>query len=399
MKAILIVAALDKKGLETRYCKKRIQELGAKPLIMDGGVFGKPTITSDITREQVAQASGLTIGDIRKIPAEAEALVIQTKGAGTIAKRLVKEGKIHGVLGIGAGMAPSLEVGMMGCLPIGIPKVMVSSRFGDTWVSSQPLITSDICMFHSVADMVGINPLTRTIFSRACGGVVGMANAQVKQEAHKKKTVALMAKGTTETTNRELRYRIAASGFEPMTFNCFGHGPANLEQAIADGFIDGGVIELSSDWLDYICGGGSFPPKDRYENAGKQGLPQVFIPGSCDFIAAAPGTFPGRKVAPRYKSVSLFRSSREELKRAGKQIGQKLSKSKGPVTVVIPTKGFGVHDQEGGQLWEPDADEGFIEGISAFEDQLQIEKIDAHISDPKFIDSVMSAFLKNVTRA
>lgn len=398
MKTILVVAALDAKGLEIRFCKKRIEELGAKALLMDGGL-GEPTITPDITREEVAKAAGLTIKDVRKIPAEAEALGIQAKGASNIAQRLAKEGKIHGVLGIGSNMGTSLETGVMRSLPIGIPKFMVSSQAGNPAVVGPLIGTKDICMFHSVTDVVGINTLTRTIFSRACGGVVGMANAEVKQETDEKKIVALMAKGTTEPINRLLRYRIEASGFQPMTFHCFGYGPASLEQVIADGYINGGVIELSSDWLDYICGGDSFPPGDRYETAGKQGLPQVFVPGSCDFIAASPGTYPGRKVAPHNKAVALFRSSREELVRVGKEVGQKLSKSKGPVTVVIPMRGFSMHDQEGEALWEPDANTGFVEGISAFGDKIKIVKVDAHIFDPEFIDAVMDAFLKNVTKA
>jgi uncharacterized protein (UPF0261 family) len=260
--------------------------------------------------------------------------------------------------------------------------------------------TSDICMFHSVTDVVGINRITRTIFTRACGGVVGMANAEVKSDPEKsKKIVVIMAKGCTEPANQALRDRVAAAGFQPMTFHCFGYGPASLEQVLKDGFIEGGVIELSSDWLDHIGGGDSFPPDDRYENAGKHGLPQVFIPGSCDFIAAAPGTFTDRKVAPHNRAVALFRSTKEELVRLGKEVGEKLSKSKGPVTVVIPMKGFAVHDCEGGQLWDPEANSGFLEGISPYEGKIKIVKVDAHANDEKFTDAVMDAFLENVAIA
>ena len=96
--------------------------------------------------------------------------------------------------------------------------------------------TKDICMFHSVVDVVGLNRFTRTIFTKACGGVVGMANAQVKEEKNEKKTVALCAKGATEDANRMLRQRLIDAGYHPMTFHCFGYGPASLaEQVIADG--------------------------------------------------------------------------------------------------------------------------------------------------------------------
>lgn len=399
MKTILIIAALDKKGLEIRYCLEQIKKIGAAALLMDSGIHGEPSIPADITREAVSGAAGLTMDGVKKIPSEAEAFGVQTKGAGVLASKLAEEGKIHGVLGIGSSMVPCLEIGVMKLLPLGMPKIMVTSQADDPAVIKQAVGAKDICMFHSVSEVVGLNPLTEGVLRRACGAVVGMAGAQVPFADHKKKTVALMAKSTTDSVNQTLRYRIAAAGFEPVSFNCSGYGPLNLEQVITDGLIDGGVIELSSDWLDSLAGGESFPPKNRYENAGYMGLPQVFVPGSCDFIAAVPEAFEGRKSVPLNKQITLFRSSREELFRAGKQIGEKLARSESPVTVVIPMKGFSEYDREDKPLWDPAANQGFIDGISAFKDQLEIIKVDAHITDLKFIDAVMNAFLKNVTRA
>jgi uncharacterized protein (UPF0261 family) len=195
-----------------------------------------------------------------------------------------------------------------------------------------------------------------------------------------------------------IRQRLADAGFLPMTFHCFGFGPASLEQVIADGYIDGGVIEFSSDWLDRIAGGYSFPPDDRYENAGKIGLPQVFVPGSCDLIAAPPGKYTGRKAGRHNEAITAYRSSHSELRQVGREIGEKLSKSKGPVTVVIPLQGFSMYDRVGGPLYDPDANAGFTDAISAFADKIKIVKVDAHILDKKFADAVMDAFLENVAK-
>jgi uncharacterized protein (UPF0261 family) len=183
-----------------------------------------------------------------------------------------------------------------------------------------------------------------------------------------------------------------------MTFHCFGVGPASLEEVISDGYIDGGVIELSSDWLDRIAGGYSFPPDDRYENAGKLGLPQVFVPGTCDLIAAPPGRHTDRKTHPHNEAVTSYRSSYAELHQVGTEIGEKLSKSKGPVTVVIPMQGFSVFDRVGGPMYDPDADAGFIDAISAFSHKFKVVKVDAHILDERFVDAVMDAFLENVAK-
>ncbi len=394
-KTILIVATLDTKGIEAEFAKKQIESLGATVLLMDAGILGRPIIRPDITREEVARAIGLSIEEIRKIPVEAEALGRMTEGAALITRRLADDGRIHGVLGIGGGMGTALGSGVMRALPLGIAKFMVSSQAGNPDVVGLAVGTKDICMYHSVTDVVGINRLTRTIFTKACGAIVGMANVEAKEEPSDRKTVALCAKGTTEDANRMIRERLSDAGYQPVTFHCFGFGPASMEEVIAGGYIDGGVIEFASDWLDSVGGGASFPPPDRYENAGRLGLPQVFVPGSCDFIAAAPGRFEGRKTHVHNRAVALFRSTREELARVGREIGEKLAKSKGPVTVVIPMRGFCVHDRIGGAMYDPEANAGFVEAISAFEDRLKIRKVDAHVNDPEFVDAVMEAFLEN----
>ena len=398
METILVVAALDTKGTEVAFCREQIEALGAKAIVMDGGILGTPTIMPDITREEVAAAAGTTIEEVRSIPAEGNAIGVQALGAGIIALRLYKEGKIDGVLGIGGGMGTVLGTGTMRPLPIGVPKFMVSSQAGNP-AMSRLVGTKDICMFHSVADVAGLNRFTRTIFTRACGGVVGMIRAEVKEQRNENKMVALCAKGSTEDASRMIRERLTEEGYNPMTFHCFGYGPASLEQVIADGYIDGGVIEFSSDWLDRIGGGSSFPPDDRYENAGKLGLPQVFVPGTCDLIAAPPGKYTGRKTHLHNEAVMSYRSTYSELHRVGREIGEKLSRSKGPVTVVIPMQGFSVFDRVGGPLYDPEADAGFVDAILAFADKVKVIKVDAHVLDEKFTDAVMDAFLENAAKA
>jgi uncharacterized protein (UPF0261 family) len=397
MKTVLVVAALDTKGTEVGFCREQIEALGAKTLLLDGGVLGEPTIMPDITRQEVAAAVGTTIEEVRKIPAEGDAIAVQARGAGVIALRLYQEGKIQGVLGIGGGMGTVLGTGVMRALPIGVPKFMISSQAGNP-AMSRLVGTKDICMLHSVSDVAGLNRFTKTIFTRACGGVVGMIRVEIEEEENNKKTVALCAKGSTENANRLIRERLSEAGFLPMTFHCFGFGPVSLEQVIKDGYIDGGVIELSSDWLDRLGGGSSYPPDDRYENAGKLGLPQVFVPGTCDLIAAPPGKYSGRKTHLHNESVMSYRSSYAELHQVGTEIGEKLSKSKGPVTVVIPLRGFSVFDQDGGPLYDLDADAGFIDAISAFSARIKVIKVDAHILEGRFVDAVMEAFLENAAK-
>jgi len=397
---ILIAGTLDTKGREASFLKEQVEALGAKALLLDGGIKGEPTIKPDITHDEVAASAGSTLEEVRKIPTGEDAMAVMIKGAGAIALDLWRSGKIHGVLGVGGGMGTNFGTGVMRALPIGVPKVMVTSQGANPDVVKYAVGTKDICMFNAVADVADINRLTRTIFARAAGAVVGMANAEVKQGQASQKTVVVCAKGHTEEANRAIRQRLIDAGYEVLNAHCWGYGPAALEQLIRDGFVDGGIIEIASDWLDHIAGGSSYPPEDRYENAGQIGLPQVFVPGCCDFVAAPPGSCPGglpnRKVYPYNPGVSLYRSTKEELLRVGREVGEKLAKSKGPVTVVIPLRGFSRIDREGAPLYDPDADAGFWEGISAFKDKIRIIRVDAHIFDEQFIDAVMEAFFENM---
>lgn len=403
MKTVLVVATMDTKGTEAAFLREQIEALGAKALLLDGGITGLPIIEPDIIREEVAAAAGLSMEEIRKIPAEGEALGAMAEGAGALAKDLYQAGKIHGILSIGGGMGTALGTTVMKALPIGAPKVMVSSQASNPNVVGPAVGTSDICMIHSVIDPNGLNRLLRTIYTRACGAVVGMVNTEVKQEASEKKTVSLCTKGGHEATYRKIRQKLNDAGYEPVTFHCFGYGPASLEQLLKEGYIEGGCIEFASDWGERLAGGDTFPPDDRYENSGKLGLPQVYAPLHCDFIAAPPKTerFSGRKFAHHNRNVWLYRSTREELIRVGREMGEKISKSKGPVTILIPMRGFSVWDREGGPLYDPYADEGFLEGIGPFaKGNIKIKKVDANPADAdQFADIVIEAFLENAALA
>ena len=153
VKTVLVVATLDTKGTEVAFCREQIEALGAKVLLMDGGVLGKPTIKPDITREEVAAAAGTTIEQVIKSPSESEAIGLQAQGAGVIALRLYKEGKIHGVLGIGGGMGTTLGTGVMRALPIGVPKFMVSSQAGNPAMS--PLGRNQGYLYVPLSDRCG----------------------------------------------------------------------------------------------------------------------------------------------------------------------------------------------------------------------------------------------------
>ncbi len=397
MKNVLLVAALDSKGHEVRFLKERIESHGARPIIIDAGILGGPLFPPDYTREEVARRAGTTLEGVRSISSEGEAMEMQIKGATDIAQELHSKGEVDGILGIGGTMGTALGTAVMRSLPIGIPKVMIST------VAALPVVgeyvgTKDIMMFHSVADVAGLNRLTRTIFANAAAAVCGMVNMDL-DKLENKKLIALSTLGTTEAAVRRVRELLGEAGYETVTFHTTGVGGRSFEQIVSDGVADGGVIEFSlHEWVDRIAGGLFQPPDDRYENAGLKNLPQVYVPGSTDFIVQTAGVekLAGRVTHMHNRVITLYRTNREELKQMGQEVGKKLSKSPSPVTVVIPMRGFCIHDREGGPLWDPDANMGFVEGIeSQVGGNLKVKRVDAYVLEDKFVKEVIDAFLEN----
>jgi len=397
VKTVLIVSVLDTKGVEVQYLKDQIKALGANVMVMDCGILGEPYFKAEVTREEVAEAAGLTHPEVQKIPSEGDALGTMIGGAIKIAQDLYSQGKFDGVLSLGGAMGTGLGSAVMRSLPFGVPKVQISTVAAVGDVVSAAVGTKDIMMYHSVTDVAGLNRLTRKVFTNAAAAVVGMVNApQIDKE--NKKLVAITTLGTTEKAASGLRERLAKKGFETVTFHTTGVGGTALEQLTADGMIDGGVVEISlHEWVDRIAGGLYQAPEDRYENAGKKGLPQVYVPGSADFIVHGPGQekFKGRVSHPHNAAITLYRTSREEFKELGEVLAKKVNKSLGPVAVCIPMKGFCVHDREGGPLYDPDANMGFVEAVEANANaNVTVKRIDAYVLDDAFVDAVIDTFME-----
>ena len=398
MKNILILAALDTKGNEVRFIKERIEEYGAKTTIVDAGILGEPLLPPDFTRQQVAVAAGSSMEKVRQDTSEGEAMEVLIKGATVIAKQLYKEGKIDGVLGIGGSMGTNLGTAVMRALPIGIPKVMITTMAAIGIVVPFYVGTKDINMFHSVADVAGLNRLTRTVFANAAGAVVGMAKAGL-EKLDNKKLIALSTLGTTESSAQMTRTKLENAGYESVTFHTTGVGGRSLEQTVLDSIVDGGVIEYSlHEWVDRIAGGLYASHDERFEGAGLMNLPAVYVPGSTDFIVEGPGCerFRGRATHMHNRAITLYRTNGAEMKQLGEDVGKKLNKSTAPVTVVIPMRGFSVQDIEGGDLFDPEANMGFVEGIeSKVSGNLKVKRVDAHILEERFVQEVVSTFIEN----
>jgi uncharacterized protein (UPF0261 family) len=177
-KIVVCIGTLDTKGREIEYVKEIIEQRGHKVLLIDNGILGKPTISPDITREEVAAAAGTTLDEIKAIGNESKAVEIMTMGLCNLVKNLYHSGRLDGVISIGGGMATIMATTAMKELPVGVPKLMVSTKVAQTGVAKEYMGTKDITMVSSVADIAGLNRLTRKIAANAAGAMVGMVETR-----------------------------------------------------------------------------------------------------------------------------------------------------------------------------------------------------------------------------
>ena len=296
-KTVLVVGTLDTKGMEVGFVKEQIEQRGHKTILMDIGILGQPLCQADITRQEVVRASGMDLQEAIVAGDRQKAVAIMTEGARRKARGLYAAGQLDGVIAVGGGTALFMGTAIMRALPIGVPKLVLSSMVaGDV---SRFVDGKDITLMQSVADIVGLNPVTRDILSRAAGAICGMTEASVGQ-APAQPLIAVTDFGITTPCARYASQELEEKGYETVVFHTVGSGGTAMEELIARGLFVG-VLDLTThEFIDHLTGGyyGNIGP-ERLGTAGQRGIPQVVGPGGLDCIAVVqekiPARFQGRK--------------------------------------------------------------------------------------------------------
>src|SRR5688572_16385318 len=243
MKTIAVMATLDTKGVEAQYVAEQIRRLGHDPLLLDTGVVGMPAATAAITREEVAQAGGMPLGQLLENPTRERSAPIMAAGATALVKRLVAEGKIHALISLGGTQGTTLSTKVMRALPYGLPKVMVSTIASGNvapWVDIK-----DITMMFSVADILGLNPLTKKILANAAGAVCGMASVKEQLQPGSRPLVAVTTVGITTQGAMKAVQVLEDAGYQTIVFHAIGPGGRAMEQLMKDKII-GAVLDYST---------------------------------------------------------------------------------------------------------------------------------------------------------
>jgi uncharacterized protein (UPF0261 family) len=393
-KPIAIIGTLDTKGHEAGYIRDLIQARGHQTWIIDPGVLGQPAIDADFSREQVAQAGGAELADLITSGDKSRAIQTMIDGTRAIAVRLYAEGKLGGVIAVGGGQGTAIGTTAMQALPIGVPKVMVSTIASGQNVFEPYVGTTDVTLMHSVADIVGVNAVTRKVFTNAAAAVAAMVEASESVEESDRVVLGATMLGLTTPCVLQAKELLDAHGYELVAFHPNGTGGRSLERLVDEGLIQG-VLDVSLQELTgHVCGGLFDAGPDRLTAAGRRGIPQVVAPGGTDYIVLGPlhsltDEQRSRPLIVHNPNITLIRTARQEMAEVGRLMARRLSEAKGPVAVLIPMGGFSYSDRPGHAFYDPAANAALVEALeSGLASRVELLKIDTHVNDPAFSDTV-----------
>jgi uncharacterized protein (UPF0261 family) len=395
-RAIAVIGTLDTKGEEVEYLSHRIEARGHQTMVVDVGVLDRPSTRADITRETIAERGGLSLEEIVARADRREAVRVMTLGASRIVEELYQAGQLGGAIALGGGTGTHIGTGVLRTLPLGVPKLMVSTVASRDM--SEIIGTKDIAMMHSVIDMVGLNAVSRKILDNAAGAIVGMVEEDLGLKATRP-LIGVTSFGFCTAGAMNVRSCLSSYGYEMVAFHANGTGGMAMEDLVEQGLLAGVLDFATHEFADNLHDGycGNIGP-GRLESAGRKGIPQVVVPGGLDCIVlefdspeTMPAQFKDRKVF-WYDFRSGVRTSAEELLTLAQTIAGKLNKATGPVRVVIPLKGWSEADGVDGPLYEPETNQVFIDELRALlREDIPIVEVDAHINDPVFAEAAVSA--------
>jgi len=388
-KTILLLGTMDTKGIEFVYVKEKIREKGHEAIVLDVGILGIPQLGPDISNEEVAQAAGSSIRDLVVQGKEGVAIELMTKGASSIVQGLYDSGKFHGILSLGGSMGTSLATAVMRTLPIGIPKVMVSTMASsDTRVY---LDNKDIVMMPSVADIVGLNPVTKRVLSIAAGAISGMVFSDPGPVSSEKPLIGLTLHGDLMPCMRLSKGMLEAKGYEMVVFAAVGSGGKTMEELIEQGVINGVFDLVTHEIACHLFGGLCDAGRSRLEAAGKKGIPQLVVPGKTDILTfgaglGLPERFKGRKVWMHNPDLGLVRLNKEEMVLVGESMVKKLNTTVGPTAVIIPKLGLSGYGKGWEAFYDEEADFALFEILKKLKPEIQVVEVDAGINDRIFAE-------------
>lgn len=397
-KTIIVIGTLDTRGNEIKYLRDRIIERGHLARVIDVGVLGEAPFEPAITRDEVARAAETTIDGIIALGHEGRAMSAMAQGASAIVGDLYEKDEVDGVIAAGGSMGTYLALEVMKALPLGLPKLIVST------IAFSPLIRpdnvcADLSMMLWPAGLYGLNNISKGVLSSAAGSISGAAEVFIKQKK-RKKTVGITSLGTSQLKYVEtLKPALEQRGYEVAVFHTVGMGGLAFEQAITDGLIDVALDLSLVELVDHIRGGVTTSGKYRLEAAGEKGIPQIVGGGAIGHFfwsseKPLPPQLQDRKHHRHNQLLTIVAGKTEDKVEVGKLVADKLNRAKGPTAVVIPLVGWIEGDRHPkSPFHDPEGGRAFSQALkSKLKPEVEVIEIDAHINDPLFSETILRLF-------
>lgn len=424
---VYLLGTLDTKGHEIAFVRDLLHDYGVTTCVVDTGCLGTPTIPADVTREQVFEAAGMSLPTLREKNDRGQAVTSAAAGATNIISAAHARGDVEGVLGLGGSAGTTIGTSAMRALPLGLPKLMVSTLASG---QTRPYVGGkDILMLNSVVDIAGINRISRLVLgeaARAMAGMVTLSRVSPASTSHgtslfdcshdpqaldpdsptptgDKPLIAATMFGVTTPCVEHARKILEAAGYEVLVFHATGNGGEAMEGLIADGLIAGVLDITTTELADELVGGILTAGPTRLTAAGKRGIPQLISVGALDMVNfgprnTVPEKFKDRNFYQHNPTVTLMRTTVEENRKLGEEIGRKAAAATGPTCIMIPLKGVSAIDQAGKAFDDPAARQALYDGIRATRGMVELVELDSHINDAAFAESAARRLLELIAK-
>jgi uncharacterized protein (UPF0261 family) len=395
---VYILATLDTKGPEAEFVRRRLNELGVATKLVDAGCLGEPAVAPNITREAVFHAANTTLDEVRKQGDRGVAISKASFGVSTLLlESHLRDQDIAGVLALGGSAGTTIGCNAMNWLPIGLPKVMVSTLASG---QTRPYVgDSDICMLNSIVDIAGINRISRQILNEAAAAMAGMVKFRATAAHEDKPLIAATMFGVTTPCVQRARQILEAAGYEVLVFHATGNGGQAMEKLIREGLIAGVLDITTTELADELVGGVLSAGPTRLTAATKCGVPQVVSVGALDMVNfgpmhTVPEKFRERKFHRHNDNVTLMRTTPDENAKLGEEIAQKVAAINGPAAILLPLQGVSAIDQSGHAFDDPSARAALFEAIRRnMGSGTELIELDCHINDAAFAETAATKLL------
>jgi uncharacterized protein (UPF0261 family) len=399
---VVVAVTLDTKNDEAAFITDELAQRGLSVILIDCGVLGETTLRPAISAAEVARSAGADLGEMRAKRDRAASIPVMMRGLSVEIQRLLAQNLVQGYLGLGGGTNAALATAAFAVIPIGIPKVLVSTAVSG---NTRELVGfKDVVLFHSVVDVLGVGSYLRGILRRAAALMEALVRESKSAEVDRGRSVAMTTFGSTTAAANHAIELLREHSLEILTFHAQGTGGRAAEAFMLEGQVQSSFDLTTTEVADELVGGMCSAGPDRLDAAAIAGLPQVVLPGAVDMVNfgapnSVPPRFAGRQFLAHTPYATLMRTTPNENEEIARFIARKLNKATAPAAFVLPTRGFSAYDASGAAFFDPEADGAFREALRASLDSaIPLIEIDAHINERRCMEVAVATFMDLIRR-